>query len=167
VFVCVRERVCLCVCVRGRASVCVCVCVCVCVYECLPSCASFCTHHTTRLILSLSLLSLQPGTSDEHLTVVEKMASLNVDGAVLVTTPQVRLLVSCFHAFRPLTNAGDRGGGCAQGSLVLPQGQPKDPRHRREYERLCLPHVRGAPCRTIFCGKGLVRMAAPYAQMEY
>ena len=36
-----------------------------------------------------SLLMERAGTSDEHLTVVEKMASLHVDGAVLVTTPQV------------------------------------------------------------------------------
>ena len=30
-----------------------------------------------------------PGTSDEHITVVENLRHYNPDGAILVTTPQV------------------------------------------------------------------------------
>ncbi|KAK7576239.1 hypothetical protein V9T40_012525 [Parthenolecanium corni] len=34
------------------------------------------------------IIDTPPGTSDEHITVIEKMRTLNCDGAVLVTTPQ-------------------------------------------------------------------------------
>jgi hypothetical protein len=41
------------------------------------------------LLFSLSLPNILSGTSDEHMSVVESLASSNPDGAVLVTTPQV------------------------------------------------------------------------------
>ena len=31
-----------------------------------------------------------PGTSDEHLSIVQYLSSTHVDGAVVITTPQVR-----------------------------------------------------------------------------
>ena len=38
----------------------------------------------------LTLMIFILGTSDEHITTVENLQSLDPDGAVLVTTPQVR-----------------------------------------------------------------------------
>ena len=35
------------------------------------------------------IIDTPPGTSDEHISVVENIKKLNPDGAVLVTTPQV------------------------------------------------------------------------------
>ena len=35
------------------------------------------------------LMFLTPGTSDEHITVVENLRNYSPDGAILVTTPQV------------------------------------------------------------------------------
>ena len=35
------------------------------------------------------IIDTPPGTSDEHISVVENIKSLNPDGAVVVTTPQV------------------------------------------------------------------------------
>lgn len=35
------------------------------------------------------LIDTPPGTSDEHITVVENVQTVNPDGAILVTTPQV------------------------------------------------------------------------------
>ena len=37
------------------------------------------------------VIDTPPGTSDEHLSVVQYLAATEVDGAVLVTTPQVGL----------------------------------------------------------------------------
>ena len=37
------------------------------------------------------VIDTPPGTSDEHLSVVQYLAATEVDGAVLVTTPQVRM----------------------------------------------------------------------------
>ena len=34
------------------------------------------------------IIDTPPGTSDEHITVMESLASVHVDGAILVTTPQ-------------------------------------------------------------------------------
>ena len=39
--------------------------------------------------LDYLLIDTPPGTSDEHISVVENLRSLEPDGAVLVTTPQV------------------------------------------------------------------------------
>lgn len=41
---------------------------------------------------------LYEGTSDEHITVVENLQGLNPDGAVLVSTPQVRRWCVCVCA---------------------------------------------------------------------
>ena len=35
------------------------------------------------------IIDTPPGTSDEHIAVVESLKSYNPDGAILVTTPQV------------------------------------------------------------------------------
>lgn len=35
------------------------------------------------------IIDTPPGTSDEHISVVQNLHSYNPDGAVLVTTPQV------------------------------------------------------------------------------
>jgi len=35
------------------------------------------------------LIDTPPGTSDEHISVIQNLRSYNPDGAVLVTTPQV------------------------------------------------------------------------------
>ena len=39
--------------------------------------------------LDYLIIDTPPGTSDEHLSVVENIKQYNPDGAVLVTTPQV------------------------------------------------------------------------------
>ena len=39
--------------------------------------------------LDYLIIDTPPGTSDEHLSVVENIRQYNPDGAVLVTTPQV------------------------------------------------------------------------------
>ena len=35
------------------------------------------------------IIDTPPGTSDEHITVVEQLKKIKLDGAVVVTTPQV------------------------------------------------------------------------------
>ena len=35
------------------------------------------------------IIDTPPGTSDEHITVMENLRNYNPDGAILVTTPQV------------------------------------------------------------------------------
>ncbi len=39
--------------------------------------------------LDYLIVDTPPGTSDEHISVVESLRSVNPEGAVLVTTPQV------------------------------------------------------------------------------
>jgi Mrp family chromosome partitioning ATPase len=41
--------------------------------------------------LDLLVVDTPPGTSDEHIAVMEALRGVAVDGAVLVTTPQVQL----------------------------------------------------------------------------
>lgn len=41
--------------------------------------------------LDVLLVDTPPGTSDEHLAVLENLRKHRVDGAVLVTTPQVNI----------------------------------------------------------------------------
>lgn len=43
------------------------------------------------------IIDTPPGTSDEHISVVENIKTLNPDGAVLVTTPQVRIIEEPVH----------------------------------------------------------------------
>jgi len=38
------------------------------------------------------VIDTPPGTSDEHISVIQNLRNYNPDGAVLVTTPQVRNL---------------------------------------------------------------------------
>lgn len=38
------------------------------------------------------IIDTPPGTSDEHITVMENLRAFNPDGAILVTTPQVQRL---------------------------------------------------------------------------
>lgn len=40
--------------------------------------------------LDYLVIDTPPGTSDEHMSVVKYLEGCNVDGAVVVTTPQVR-----------------------------------------------------------------------------
>lgn len=40
--------------------------------------------------LDVLLVDTPPGTSDEHLAVLENLKKHRVDGAILVTTPQVK-----------------------------------------------------------------------------
>lgn len=40
------------------------------------------------------IIDTPPGTSDEHITVVENVRAHNPDGAILVTTPQVNVQFS-------------------------------------------------------------------------
>jgi Mrp family chromosome partitioning ATPase len=40
--------------------------------------------------LDYLIIDTPPGTSDEHISIVENIQSLKPDGAILVTTPQVR-----------------------------------------------------------------------------
>ena len=49
------------------------------------------------------IIDTPPGTSDEHITVVEQLKAVKPDGAILVSTPQVchRIVVS-FLCWRPL-----------------------------------------------------------------
>lgn len=42
------------------------------------------------------IVDTPPGTSDEHIALVEGIREMNPDGAVLVTTPQVRICMSIF-----------------------------------------------------------------------
>jgi Mrp family chromosome partitioning ATPase len=39
--------------------------------------------------LDYLVIDTPPGTSDEHISIVENLKSYNPDGAVIVTTPQV------------------------------------------------------------------------------
>ena len=41
------------------------------------------------------VIDTPPGTSDEHITVVESLKRYNPDGAILVTTPQVIVNEPC------------------------------------------------------------------------
>ena len=41
------------------------------------------------------IIDTPPGTSDEHITVVEQLRAIKPDGAVLVSTPQVSNSSSC------------------------------------------------------------------------
>ena len=50
--------------------------------------AGFCTGEPERTN-PLQVVDCPPGTSDEHLSIVQYLATSTVDGAVIVTTPQV------------------------------------------------------------------------------
>ena len=39
------------------------------------------------------IIDTPPGTSDEHITVVEQLLKVRIDGAVVVKTPQVFVLL--------------------------------------------------------------------------
>lgn len=44
------------------------------------------------------IVDTPPGTSDEHLSIVQYLAGLHVDGAIIITTPQVFTFASfTFH----------------------------------------------------------------------
>lgn len=44
--------------------------------------------------LDYLLVDTPPGTSDEHIATVETLRNINPDGAVVVTTPQVRVYLN-------------------------------------------------------------------------
>lgn len=52
--------------------------------------------------LDILLVDTPPGTSDEHLAVLENLRKHRVDGAVLVTTPQVQQWQHYFEVHVPL-----------------------------------------------------------------
>lgn len=39
------------------------------------------------------IIDTPPGTSDEHITVVEQLKAIKPDGAILISTPQVSYMV--------------------------------------------------------------------------
>ena len=41
------------------------------------------------------IVDTPPGTSDEHITIVEQLKKIKTDGAVVVTTPQVAMMCAC------------------------------------------------------------------------
>ena len=45
--------------------------------------------------LDYLIIDTPPGTSDEHISIVEYLKDINPDGAVIVTTPQV---IYCFSS---------------------------------------------------------------------
>lgn len=47
--------------------------------------------------LDVLLVDTPPGTSDEHLAILENLKKHKVDGAVLVTTPQVHTFIDCSY----------------------------------------------------------------------
>lgn len=47
--------------------------------------------------LDYLIVDTPPGTSDEHLSIVQYLSSTHVDGAVIITTPQV----VCTHTHTP------------------------------------------------------------------
>jgi len=47
--------------------------------------------------LDYLIVDTPPGTSDEHLSVVNLLSAANVSGAVIVTTPQVDLSLLTVH----------------------------------------------------------------------
>ena len=51
-------------------------------------------------IINYLVIDTPPGTSDEHLSVVQYLSAVGIDGAVIVTTPQVStnsIVVHCKH----------------------------------------------------------------------
>ena len=74
--------------------VCVCVRVCVCAYVSVS--VSILTGLIKQFLRDVDwgevdylIIDTPPGTSDEHLSAVQYLSTSNVDGAVIVTTPQV------------------------------------------------------------------------------
>lgn len=55
--------------------------------------------------LDYLVIDTPPGTSDEHLSIVQYLSSTHVDGAVIITTPQVAR-VDAHAQTRTVTVAG-------------------------------------------------------------
>ncbi len=76
-------------------------------YHCPVSIAAMIKQFLTDVYwgeIDYLIIDTPPGTSDEHITVVENIRQHNPDGAVLVTTPQVWLIHSRTHwEFRPFS----------------------------------------------------------------
>lgn len=47
--------------------------------------------------LDYLIVDTPPGTSDEHLSIVQYLSSTHVDGAVIITTPQVAHIDLCTY----------------------------------------------------------------------
>lgn len=54
--------------------------------------------------LDYLIVDTPPGTSDEHLSIVQYLSSTHVDGAVIITTPQVAHKQR--HAHTPTATVG-------------------------------------------------------------
>lgn len=59
--------------------------------------------------LDYLVIDTPPGTSDEHMSVVKYLEGCNVDGAVVVTTPQVYMYICACMSLRNRNN-----GNCCQ-----------------------------------------------------
>lgn len=104
--------------------------------------------------LDYLIVDTPPGTSDEHLSITQYLKETNPDGAIIITTPQVRR--SCQHdiSYIPLdhfcavvprltSHAGGCTCRCAEGNQLLQEGRSASARRRGEHERLCMPQVHG------------------------
>lgn len=45
--------------------------------------------------LDYLIVDTPPGTSDEHLSIVQYLSATHIDGAVIITTPQVTCIYIC------------------------------------------------------------------------
>lgn len=116
--------------------------------------------------LDVLLVDTPPGTSDEHLAILENLKKHKVaDGAVLVTTPQVKKkdqLNECLETWsRRLPSStsclpGGVNGGCQERGDILQENGIAHPGHRGKHERLCLPSLLG--------GCHLVNAPPPHAR---
>lgn len=89
--------------------------------------------------LDFLLIDTPPGTSDEHISIVECLQqSPGVpNAAILVTTPQVSISSSSLSLLTTL-NVGHRGRWCTTGDNFLQERQCQHLWYRGEHEWLCL-----------------------------
>jgi NUBPL iron-transfer P-loop NTPase len=88
------------------------------------------------------LIDTPPGTSDEHITVVEALRDYKPDGSILVTTPQVtNLILGRLFSLRVLPLSGQlfAFAGCIdsrrpQGDHILPKSGPAHSWNNRKHE---------------------------------
>lgn len=111
--------------------------------------------------LDVLLVDTPPGTSDEHLAVLENMKKHSrVDGAILVTTPQVTTVLDTkkipavlnrnwqirfpqISSFSCVLTAGSVYRRCETRDHLLQENRSKDPRRHREHEWIYLSSLFG------------------------
>lgn len=75
--------------------------------------------------LDYLIVDTPPGTSDEHLSVVQYLAAAHIDGAVLITTPQVSGTHPALLPVAPNPVPATAAAAPPQGSAETPcQGLP-------------------------------------------